>query len=84
MPVMEGEMTRERGNRASLARVDVVEDEMARVLAAKTGAERLAIANGMFRAARRMIASHLRSRHPTWGDPEIERETARRLARGSG
>lgn len=44
--------------------IESLDAEMVRVLAAKSGAERLAIAAGMFRAARRMIASHLRAENP--------------------
>jgi hypothetical protein len=64
--------------------VEVVDDEMALVLAAKTGAERLAIAAAMFRSARRMIDSHLRAEHPEWDADRIRRETATRLAHGTG
>jgi hypothetical protein len=46
--------------------VEVVDEDMARVLARKSGAERLAIAAGMFRSARRMMESHLRTEHPEW------------------
>ena len=57
---------------------------MVEVLRAKSGAERLAIAFGMFRSARRMIASQLRSEHPDWDDETLQREVARRIALGSG
>lgn len=65
-------------------RIERMDPEMAAVLRGKTGAERLAIAFGMFRAARRMIASQLRAEHPEWDDAAVERETARRIASGSG
>lgn len=58
--------------------------EMVAVLRAKQPAERLAIANGMFRSAQRMIASHLRAEHPDWDSDRIEEEVARRISRGSG
>ena len=64
--------------------VEVVDEEMARVFAAKSGAEQLAIAAAMFRSARRMIDSHLRAQHPDWEAHRIEAETARRLAHGTG
>jgi hypothetical protein len=64
--------------------VEVVDEEMARVLTGKSGAERLAIAAGMFRSARRMIESHLRAEHPDWGERQVADETARRLAHGAG
>jgi hypothetical protein len=60
--------------------IEIVDDEMARVLAAKTGAERLAIAFGMYESAREMLTSHLQSRFPEWSTDRIEREVARRLS----
>ncbi len=56
---------------------------MARVLRAKTGAERLAIAAAMFASARRMLISHLVDQHPDWSEDDILRETARRLSHGA-
>lgn len=63
--------------------VEVIDDVMARVYAAKTGAERLAIASGMFASARRMILSHLRTEHPDWTEEQVRREAARRLSHGA-
>ena len=63
---------------------EVVDETMACVLAQKTGSERLAIAAGMFRSARRMIESHLRSEHPDWDAEQVRAETARRLTHGAG
>ena len=64
-------------------RIEVVDDDMARILRAKTGAERLAIANGMFVSARRMIVSHLAAEHPDWDEERIQRETSRRISHGA-
>lgn len=64
--------------------VEAVDGQMARVLAAKSGAERLAIAAGMFRSARRMLESHLRAQHPDWSRDQVQAETARRLSDGTG
>ena len=64
--------------------VEVVDDDMARILAQKTGAERLAIADGMFRSARRMLESHLRAEHPEWDPQRLQAEVARRLSHGAG
>jgi len=63
--------------------VEVVDDDMARVLRSKTGAERLKIAFGMFTSARRMLLSHLAASHPDWSQDEILREAARRLSHGA-
>jgi hypothetical protein len=63
--------------------IEVVDDDLARVYAAKTGAERLAIASGMFRSARGMLLSHLTAEHPDWSDERVRREVARRLSHGA-
>ncbi len=63
--------------------IEVLDDQMAAVLRQKTGAERLAIANGLFLSARRMLTSQLRAEHPDWSDTQIARDVARRLAHGS-
>lgn len=65
-------------------RIELPDAEMVAVLAAKTGAERLAIAAGMFRSARRMIEAHLRSEHPDWDPATLERAVAQRLGHGTG
>jgi len=64
-------------------RIEVVDDDMARVLRAKTGAERLKIASDMFASARRMIASHLAAEHPDWDEEGVQRETSRRISHGA-
>ena len=63
--------------------IEVVSDEMAAVLRSKSGAERLAIASGMYQSARQMLVSHLRSVHPDWDGRQIDREAARRLSHGA-
>lgn len=63
--------------------IEAVSPEMAAILRAKTGAERLAIASSLYASARRMLMSHLRSTHPDWDEPRIVREAARRLSHGA-
>ena len=63
--------------------IEVVDDDLARVLQAKTGAERLQIAFSMFASARRMLISHLTSQHPDWSEDDVHREAARRLSHGA-
>ncbi len=70
-------------NRLDDLRIEVVDDDMARVLRTKTGAERLKIASDMFASARRMIASHLAAEHPDWDEERIQRETSRRISHGA-
>jgi hypothetical protein len=66
-----------------LDRIEVVDEEMARILRGKTGAERLAIASGMYASARRMLLSHLAAEHPDWSEEQVTREAARRLSHGA-
>jgi hypothetical protein len=63
--------------------IELMDDAMADVLRAKSPAERLAIANGMWRSARRMIEAILRAERPDWGDDQIRREVARRMSHGA-
>jgi hypothetical protein len=63
--------------------IEVMDDEMVRILRSKTGAERLQIASDMFASARRMIASHLAAEHPDWDEDWIQRETSRRISHGA-
>ena len=70
-------------NRPLSTRIEVVDDEMAKVIRGKTGAERLRIASGMYSSARRMLLCHLREQHADWDDERIQREVARRLSHGA-
>lgn len=45
-------------------RFEMLDDAMVNLLRTKTPAERLAISNGMWRSARRMIEAILRKEHP--------------------
>jgi hypothetical protein len=63
--------------------VEPLDEDMVQVLSAKTGTERLAIAAGMFRSARRMISSHLRNQHPDWTPERLQSEIVHRLSHGT-
>lgn len=63
--------------------MEIIDREMARVLAEKTEAERLQIAWGMWRSARRMITGMLSAEFPELSDRELEREVAKRLSHGT-
>ena len=63
--------------------IEVIDDVMAEVLRAKTGAQRLAIASGMYSSARRMLAGYLKTQHPDWSEAQISAATARRLSHGA-
>jgi hypothetical protein len=64
-------------------RFDVIDDDMAKVLAAKTGGERLRIASGMFEMARKLVAASVRARYPQLDDADVRREVARRMSHGA-
>ena len=65
-------------------RIEVMDDQMAAVLRAKSGAERLQIAFEMFESARRMLTGMLRADHPDWSEERLRQAVARRLAHDSG
>ncbi len=64
-------------------RIEVVSDEVAAVLRAKTPAERLEVAAGLWRLARGIVLGALRKEHPDWDDSRIRQEAARRLSHGA-
>ncbi len=64
-------------------RIEMLDDAMVAVLRDKTPAQRLAISNGMWRSARRMIEAVLQKEHPDWFADTIQREVARRMSHGS-
>lgn len=64
-------------------KIEVMDDELAEVIRAKSGAVRLRIASGMYASARRMLMAHLRSQHPDWDEEQIQLEAGRRLSHGT-
>jgi hypothetical protein len=64
-------------------RFEVMDEGMVEVLRKKTPAERLAIAQGMWRYARDLLRATLWGQHRDWSEEQINRETARRLSHGT-
>ena len=62
--------------------IEMLDQKMAEILRSKSSAERLAIANGMWLSARRLISNTLQAEHPEWDAGQIAMETARRLSHG--
>ena len=62
---------------------EVLSDEMAAILRAKSPSERLRIAFGMYRSARRLIELNARRANPEWFEVELCRHVARRMSHGS-
>ena len=68
---------------ASDSAADVIQPEMARVLAAKTESERLRIAWGIWRSARRMIERIVAAERPELSAVEVQTIVARRMSHGT-
>ncbi len=62
--------------------VEIVDEDVARILRSKTGAERLSIAFGLYTSARRMLTSMLRADHSDWSEQQVREEVVRRLSHG--
>ena len=67
----------------SSIRFECVDGMMAAVLRGKTPAERLRMADGMWRFARETIIAVLRQEHPEWDERRIVEEAVRRLSHGA-
>ncbi|HUE74196.1 MAG TPA: hypothetical protein VMP01_25170 [Pirellulaceae bacterium] len=66
------------------ARYEMIDDQMADILRAKTPFERLEMAASMSRMARGLIRDKLRFDHPDWNAEQIDREVVRRISHGAG
>jgi hypothetical protein len=67
----------------SIRRMEAPDPEMLAILEQKTPAERLAIANGMWRSAREIYRNMIRAEHPDWSIEQVHCAAAQRLASGS-
>jgi hypothetical protein len=63
--------------------IEVMDDRVAEILRRKSSAERIAIADGMWRFAREMIYAIVTREHPDWSNDEIQRQVARRMSHGA-
>ena len=61
-----------------------MDDAMAEVYRRKSPAERLAVADCMWRYARLRLLAAVKWQHPEWDDDAIAREVSRGLLHGSG
>lgn len=62
---------------------EVLDDRTAAILRAKTPAERLAIAFGLWRFARQLILANIEHQHPDWVPERVRLEVARRMSHGA-
>ena len=63
--------------------IEVLDDRMAEVLKSKTPQQRLLIAFGIWKSAKKQLINYFRSIHPDWDEEKIQREVARRLSHGT-
>ena len=64
-------------------RFEMLDEAMVAPLRRMTPAERLAISNGMWRSARRMIEAILRREYPDWSAENIQLAVAHRMSHGT-
>jgi hypothetical protein len=62
---------------------EVITDEMAAVMRRKTGAERLAIVDSLYRCAWALVEGNVRTTHPDWNDTRVKTAVAARIAGGA-
>ena len=63
--------------------IEVLDDQMAEVLRAQSGSDRLKTASKLYVLAHRLIAAKLTADHPDWSHRQVEDEAARRLSHGA-
>jgi hypothetical protein len=69
----------EKKLRLDAGQIEVIDDATARILASKSPAERLKIASGMWRSAKKLLTVSIKSQFPHWNEQEVSREVIRRL-----
>ena len=63
--------------------IEAVDDVMCEILRQKSSLERLKIAFGLWRSARKQLFSYIRSLHPDWDEKRISKEVAKRISHGA-
>ena len=69
--------------RLDAGQIEVIDDDSARIYASKSPAERLKIASGMWRSAKKILTLSIKSQYPHWSEQEISHEVIRRLSHGA-
>jgi len=62
-------------------KIERLDPEVARIMRAKSGMERLRLAHEAWELARDRLAAFFRVQHPDWSPDRIQREVATRLSR---
>lgn len=63
--------------------MEVIDDDMADVLRLKTEAERLKIADRLWKSARTILRGAIQTEHPDWNVDQVNREIAHRISHGA-
>ena len=69
--------------RLDKGQIGVVDDQVAAIIKAKTGPERLSMAWDAWAFFELRITAHLKSLHPEWTVEQIQKDIFRRVAYGS-
>jgi len=69
--------------RLDAGQIEILDEDLARVLRAKTRAQRVAMIGEAHRIARRMLEAQVRRRQPELDDAAVARDVARSLLRGT-
>ena len=69
--------------RLDRGQIEVIDDDMAKVLKKKTSAESISIADNLWTSAHDMLMSLIGKVHPEWDIEQIKKEVARRLSHGA-
>ena len=63
--------------------IEVLDEQMVKVLKTKSPQQRLSIAFDMWSSARKQLTSYLRSQHLDWDEKKIQQEVVKRLSHGA-
>lgn len=69
--------------RSDFPKIEVVDDDMAAILRAKSETERLQMGFAMWESARAMIRAVITAENPTWSTEQIDRAVAHRMSHGA-
>jgi hypothetical protein len=65
------------------SQIEAVDEVMCEILRQKSSLERLKIAFGLWRSARKQLFNYIRSLHPDWDEKRISKEVAKRISHGA-
>jgi hypothetical protein len=63
--------------------IELIDEDVARILRGMSGTKRLRIASEMYRKTRLLLIGYLRHEHPDWDEGQVKREAIRRMSHGA-